>query len=430
VTEDLVIHSDLRFETFPAKGARLGDVISGISGTLSVAGRLSDKVAVSHEITPGVNTFGAGTIDARLEIREGIVRAGSKYSLQSDAFHVKIMDLDASGSATVTGGTVKENGEHVTNMRVALGEFEFVDPEDDIADITGTGMDLSARWNGFSLAGKVPASHVEIGVPPTQIHDVSAFNRLIPGDSTLSLRSGTGKIEARLEVAERVAVGSVDLVAKDIHLKTQGVPLRGDLEVHAHLSEGDLPSRVFDLSGTRIVLDDIVGEELSEKKQKKLGAWYCDVELRQGQVTFTKPLAANGQVRLKMYDTRPLVAVLEEFVDPPKWLSLMPNVKNIDGTMGVDFGKDRLAVDDLVLGGKKLEVLGWLHIFNNKADGRLYLKHGILAAGVALEQSKAKVRLSKPRKWFEEQERPPSRGARQKNVAGVEIGDTGSDQGQ
>ena len=42
-----------------------------------------------------------------------------------------------------------------------------------------------------------------------------------------------------------------------------------------------------------------------------------------------------------------------------------------------------------------------------KADGRLFIKYGILAAGVALDQGKAKVHLGKPRKWFEEQQSPP-----------------------
>lgn len=406
VTEDLAIFSDLRFQAFPTKGATYGDVVGGITGALSFAGRLSEKAAVSQEITPGITTFGAGTVDARLEFKKGIVRAGSTYSLQSEAFHVRIMGLDATGSATVSGGTVKESGEHVTSMRVAFGDFEFVDPDDDAAGITGSGLEMNARWEGLSLAGTVPASHVEIVVPPTRIHDVAAFNGLIPGESTLSLRSGTGEVKAGLEVADRVAVGTLDLVADDVVLKTRDVPLYGDLEVHAHLAEGDLPSRTFDLSGTRMVLDNIVGEEIPEKRQKKLAAWYCDVELRAGQIILGKPVEANGQVRLKMYDTRPIVAMLKEFGDPPGWLSLMPNVKDIDGTMEVTIGKDRTEVDDLVLTGKKLEVLGWLHILDKKANGRLYLKHGVLAAGIALDQSKAKVHLSKPRKWFEEQQAP------------------------
>ena len=407
VTDNLSITGDLQFGTFPAKGAKLSDVIGQISGTLFVAGRLGDRAAVSQEITPGISTFGAGIIAANLTFKKGVVRAGSRYSLQSDAFHVRIMGLDANGSAEVSGETVKKSGEHVTSMEVTFGAFEFVDPDDETADITGTGLELSAQWNGFSLADHVPASHVKIVVPPAQINDISTFNGLIPGESTLSLRSGTGEVEARLEVNERIAVGTLDLMAEGIVLETKDVPLYGDLEVHANLAQGDLPAKRFDLSGTTIRLDDIVGEDLSAKQEKKLEAWFCDVGLEKGHVTFDKPLTADGQVRLKMYDTRPIVAMLKDFGTGPKWLSLMPNVKDIDGTMDVNFDKERMEVDDLVLTGDELEVLGWLHILSKKANARLYIKHGGLAAGVALDQGKGKIILSKPRKWFEELQSAP-----------------------
>ena len=266
---------------------------------------------------------------------------------------------------------------------------------------------MNARWNGFSLGDYVPASHVEIVVPPTQINDVSAFNDLIPGESTLVLQSGTGELEALLEVNDRIAVGTLDLVAEDIVLKTKDVPMYGDLVLHANLAEGDLPNRRFDISATTIRLDDIVGKETSEKQEKKREAWYCDVELEKGTVTFGKPMESEGQIRLKMYDTRPVVATLKDFGTGPKWLSMLPNVKEVEGTMDVGFGKERLTVDDLVLTGEKLEVLGWLHILNKKADGRLFMKYGIMAAGIALDQGHGKVHISKPRKWFEEQQGPP-----------------------
>ncbi|MBD3852528.1 MAG: hypothetical protein IFK93_14575 [Acidobacteria bacterium] len=408
VTDNLSITSDLQFGTFPAKGAKLSDVIGNISGTLFVAGRLGDKAAVSQEITPGITTFGAGTIAANLRFKNGILRAGSEYSLQSDAFHVMIMGLDANGSASVSGDTVKDGGEHLTSLKVAFGDFEFVAPDDDHPAITGTGLEMTARWNGFSVAGTVPASHVEVVVPSAQVHDVSAFNGLIPGDSTLSLQSGTGEVEARLEVKDRIAVGTLDLVAEEIVLEAKDVPIYGDLEVHASLKEGDLPAKSFDLSGTTIRLDDIVDQELSERKQKKTESWFCDVELQQGTVTFGKPMTARGRLGLKMHDTRPLVAMLKDLGVELKALSLMPNVKGIDGTMGVDFGKGYIEVDDLNLTGKGLEVLGWIHIRDKKANGRLFTKYGIVAAGVALDEGKAKVHLSKPRKWFEEEKGLPA----------------------
>jgi translocation and assembly module TamB len=229
---------------------------------------------------------------------------------------------------------------------------------------------------------------------------------MIPGDSVLAFQSGTGEVEARLDVNDRIAVGTLDLVAEEVVLKTRDVPLYGDLEVHAILAEGNLPTKEFDLSGTTIRLDDIVGEDLTAKQERKLEAWYCDVELQKGSVTIGKPMEADGQVRLKMYDTRPVVAMLREFGTGPKWLALMPNVKEVDGTMNVGFGKERMTVDDLVLNGEKLEVLGWLHILNKKTNGRLFIKYGIMAAGVALDGGKGKVYVAKPRKWFEEQQSP------------------------
>jgi hypothetical protein len=321
------------------------------------------------------------------------------------------MGLDATGSAEVSGSTVKESGDHVTSAKISFGDFEFVDLDDGTADITGTGLELNARWRGLSLAERVPASHVEVVLPPAQIHDVSTFDGLFPAESTLSLQSGTGEAEARLEVKDRIAVGTLDLVAKEIVMKARDVPLHGDLEVHANLAEGNLPAKEFNLSGTTIRLDNMVGEDLSVRKQEKLDAWYCGVELQEGQVTFGKPMSAEGRVGLRMYDTRPIVAMLKNLETGPKWLSVMPNVKDIDGTMGVNFGKGQMAVDDLALTGKKLEVLGWLHILNKKTNARLFIKHGILAAGISLDQGKGKVHLSKPLKWFEEQQGLPPESA-------------------
>ena len=412
VTDNLSIHSDLRFETFPARGAKLTDVIGGISGELRVAGRLSERAAVSHEITPGITTFGAGVVGADLKFKKAVLRAGSHYTLVSNAFHVRIMGLDASGSARIEGSTVREGGEHVTSARITFGDFEFVDADNETARITGSGLEVNARWHGFSVAERVPASHATVELPQTVVHDVSVFNGLLPGDSALSFQSGTGEIEATLEVNDRIADGTVDLVADDIVIETSDAPFYGDLEVRANLEEGDLSAAVFDLSGTTIRLDDIVGEEVSQRKQEKLDAWYCDVEVQQGSVTFGKPLAARGQLRIKMHDTRPLVAMLKNHGVKLKGLSLMPNIKDIDGTMDVDFAPSHVEVEDLVLTGKDLEALGWIHVRDKKANGRLFIKYGIVAAGIGLDGGRAKVRLANPRKWFEEEQNPQTRSAR------------------
>ncbi len=362
VTDDLAIDADLRFEPFPAKGARLSDILGGVSGDLSVAGDLSEQVAVSHVITPGISTFGAGNVTADLELKKGIVRAGSEYSLQSDAFHLWVMGLDAGGSATVSGNTVKENGEHVTRMHVDLGAFQFVDPDDGSVDISGTGIALDAEWRGFSIAGNVPAASVAFDLPTAEIHDVSTFNALIPDDAAFALESGTGQVTANLEIKERVATGTLDLVAKEIDLESRGTPLVGDLEVHANLAKGDLQTKRFDPSGTTVRLDKIVNKTLSEKKQEKLDPWYLEVGLEKSDITFGRPLAVDGSVTIDMYDTRPIMGLLKEFGAGPKWLGLAPTIRNVSGALDVSLGAGFFTFDDLTMTGDGFEALGWMDV--------------------------------------------------------------------
>jgi len=407
VTDDLGIEADIRIDTFPAKGAKVPEILGGISGEVSMTGRLSEHVAVRQMITPGISTFGAGKIDVHLELEDGVVRAGSRYSLESDAFQLRIMDLDATGSATVSGSTVREGRDHVTSSHVVFGDFEFVDAEDGSVDISGTGVELDATWNGLSLAGTVPASHVELVLPRAQIHDVSAFDGLIPEQTALSIVSGTGEVEAKLAVQDRVAAGTLDLVAEEIVLKSQETPLIGDLEVHANLAEGDLPTRQFDFSGTTVRLDNMVDKTLSERKQEKLVAWYCAAALEKGDVTFGKPLTVDGSVTIEMHDTRPVMAALKRLGVGPKWLSIAPNVQNVGGTRDVDVRKGFLAFDDLVMTGDGFEALGWLHVANKTTDGRLFARFKAIKAGISIDQGKADIHLSKPRLWFEEQPKGP-----------------------
>ena len=343
--------------------------------------------------------------DAAFWLKDGVLRNGSEYSLRSDAFQVEVMGLDISGSATVTGSTRKERGKHVTTARFDLGEFEIVDPEDGSVDVSGSGLTLDAVWHGLSIAGRVPATHAELVIPRAAIHDISTFNAVIPEQGSLALVSGTGVIDAKLEVDDRIAAGTLDLVAEDIVLQSKGTPFVGDLEVHANLAEGDLVGKRFDFSGTTLLLDEIVDPNLSEKKQEKLDAWYCDLEVRSGELIIGKPLSTNADVRLKIHDSRPVVAVLKDLEAGPKWLSMAPNIKTIDGTMKVDIGKGALAFRDLDMTGDGFEALGWMSIVDKKADGRLFVRFKSVMAGVSLDQGKAKIQLSKPRQWFEEQSR-------------------------
>jgi hypothetical protein len=234
--------------------------------------------------------------------------------------------------------------------------------------------------------------------------NIDALTPLLPGQGVLSLDSGIGELEARLEKSERKsASGRLDLVADDVILMREEIPLQGDLEVHAVLTEGDLATGTFDVSGSTIRLDDIAQSGSSEKQQVKLEPWYGHLEIEEGILTFGSPMTIDGHVRLAMEDTRPVLILLRKFTNEMKWLNLTRNVKQLDGTMDLGFGEGYLTVDNLDLAGEGVEILGWVHIRDQIKDGRLYARHGVRAAGFAFDQGNGRIVTTKPRRWFDEQ---------------------------
>ena len=66
--------------------------------------------------------------------------------------------------------------------------------------------------------------------------------------------------------------------------------------------------------------------------------------------------------------------MIKDVTKQPKWMTLMPNVKNVDGSLNLDMGADHTNVDDLTITGDKLEILGWMHIQKKNNNGRIYAK--------------------------------------------------------
>jgi hypothetical protein len=239
--------------------------------------------------------------------------------------------------------------------------------------------------------------------------DLKAFSPLLPGQGMLTIESGAGELGARLDLADgNVVSGSIDLVADDVVMMRQETPLHGDLEAHIKVGEGNLTTRRFDVTGTTFKLDDITKMGSTDKQQTKLEPWFCSLEFEEGVATFGTPMSLDSQVRLTMHDTRPVLVLLRNFTNQLKWLNLTRNAKGIDGTMDLNFGKGFVTVDNLVLSGEDVEVLGWVHTRNQVKNGRIYARHGARAAGLSFDGDKRKVVTIRPRKWFDRQVTPPA----------------------
>jgi hypothetical protein len=405
--DDLALDVASRWRPFPAKGAKLPQILGGISGRVAIAGTMRTAAAVPLELVPGLPVEATGRLETTLHLEDGALLPGSTYSLTSDDLSVGLLGLKAAGTARLTAATGAGTERPQTDLAIDLESFALFDPADAAVGVRGAGLAVRASWEGLSLADFRPATAVEVTVPPTEISDVGVFGALLPPPWGLDLTSGTGTVSARLAVdAERVASGRFDLESQQVRLKTRGTPVRADLAVHAELARGDLKERRFEMPEATIAIANAAADVPGE--QRKGGPWWCSLKLERASVTLGTPIAAAGSLAVKMRDTRPIMRLIDELSDPPAWFALVPEVENVDGTM--TFAADGAAsvVRDVTLTGESLEILGWLRLADKKADGRVYAKYGILAAGVGIDAGKSSVHVVRPRRWFDAQPSGPA----------------------
>jgi hypothetical protein len=402
-SDDLDLDVSTRWQPFPPKGAKVPQIVGGVSGSIAIRGNLFEKGAIRARIIPGLTTFGTGALDATLELKRGALQPGSGFTLQSDDFNARVMALDAHGSATVNGATTRKDGTNVTDVLVEFDRFALLDPSSASVGVEGSGLTLDASWSDLVLLGGSLPTSVAIELPRTELRDVRVLAALLPPQENVSIVSGSGEVEGSLAVDESAtAIGRVAVEATDIDVIVQDVPMRADLAVDANLREGDLEARRFEVSDTTVSVENVAGKT-PPKAKKAAEPWWCTITIDEGTAVFDKPITVNGSLRLQMHDTSAVVAMINDFTKPPKWMALMPNVKNVDGRLDLDMGPNHTSVTDMAITGDKLELLGDIRVAYKKANGRIFAKYGALAAGIGLTDGKAKLHLAKPRKWFEEE---------------------------
>jgi len=71
--------------------------------------------------------------------------------------------------------------------------------------------------------------------------------------------------------------------------------------------------------------------------------------------------------------------------------------------MALEIGGGRFAAHDVDLTGDGFETLGWIGARDKKTDGRIFARFKAVKVGLAIDAGKAKVVVTQPRQWFEEQ---------------------------
>ena len=312
---------------------------------------------------------GVGRVTADLVLDRGVVGPGSTFSWEGSALSASSAGFTASGKGSFAGGTDAAG----TGFSLAARWSEIAVSGEGLAPVLLEGPGLTATLAGpeLDLASDAVPLTVVLDLPASRVRDLSAANGLLPPKIPLSiLPKSAAWLRGRVDLKGTDAAGSLSVEGENVGVLLGGPSLRGAFAAELKLAGGDLQSRSFDVSGTRL---GFRGAAFSDARGRPSGGpWTGEARLEKATLHLKAPLGLQSEVSMAMSDTRPVVAAIASESKAAGWFKGVLDVKDVRGTARVRTGGRRTTLKRVDVRGQGLQLLADLMMEGGRTDGALY----------------------------------------------------------
>ncbi|MBX2802419.1 MAG: hypothetical protein KTR31_32365 [Myxococcales bacterium] len=396
---------DIEAGAFDVTGSQL--VLSGIRGALDDGLQTepwSSEIRLTRaDVQLDKPLTVDGTADLFLsDVRPLLALLAGEHGEAADWFATFFEGRDDDGLATrdvqgTVAFTLGDEGIEVRKLEVNAGGVHV---ESDLRLPPASDQDTPTA---ISVRGKLE------DLPPIAFEDL---NNLLPVKSGFAFSSGTGELSGWVEMDEHQGQGRLGLVGRDIEVAIGGESVQTGLRTLVKMRSGDPKSLRYNVSGTRIVLDDT--QWLADPRAAYEPGWWGEITLNNAEVLLQEPLEVNADLFVEMRDLRPLVYVIGKRHGLVRWFNELVELGRVIGRARMNVTASGVRFDHIDIRAARAHgpqqdpvarVQGFLHLGPDGADGLLHLRVHQVGAAVELHSNDRRLRLISPRRWFEERRR-------------------------
>jgi len=345
---------------------------------------------------PWVQLDGGGTVRADLRLKAGELAAGSTVDIPEAAATAEVAGVRMTGTASAHGELAAGTPTRAT-LDVRVPRFN-ARAGGEKGDTLFDGRDLSLVLSGDGRLREFRKDmRARLRFSNATIPDLTAYNRYL-GKGQARLLGGTGTLtgDVELDTDGRVGHGTATLLGNGARLQVAGLDLLGNAEVDATLRRADFKQRYFDLSGTSVQLRNVQVDQ-----QQRKTPWQGRVQFRQGRIDAQAPFRVDASAALTMSDAAPLLAVFAERSDYPRWALSLLDSGQVNATTRLRWQAGHLVLDGLEAENERLSLRARLDLLEQNKRGDLYLRWGLLGAGIEMKGKQRQWHLAGAREWFD-----------------------------
>ncbi|MCC8912387.1 hypothetical protein LOF27_03155 [Xanthomonas euvesicatoria] len=394
------LHADLRVAGRSVPFERPAQLLPRLSG--QVRGRWKFEslnwIAELFVRKPWFQLEGGGLVEADLRLAQGRLSAGSTLDIPRVEAVAQVFDTRLAGVAKAHG-RIDDAATPQAHLDVSIPTFKAA-PRDAPKQLLLDGRDLQLAMHGDAeLARLSDTLKAQLRFSDARVPDLTAYNRYLPGNN-VRLLGGSGSLtgDVALNASGDVGNGHAHLRGQGAHLALAGVQMSGDAELQATLQRADFKNKFFDLSGTRIRLRNMrVGDD------GKDADWWGELQVGAGTIQAEAPFQVDAEAALRMRDIAPLLSVFAQRADYPRWVLGLLDSGELDATGRLRWRKQQVLIDDLHAENARLSLRARLALNDAQRRGDLYLRWGVLGAGIELDGKQRQWHLAGARQWYDAQ---------------------------
>lgn len=345
---------------------------------------------------PWFQLQGGGVLRADLRLQNGELAAGSSVDIPAARAVADVAGVHMQGTASAHGQLQAGTPTHAV-LAVKLPTFNARAGGAKGATLFD-GRDLALTLTGDGRLRELRKGvRAQLRFDDASIPDLTAYNRYL-GNGQVRLLGGAGQVsgDVELDTEGRLGNGSVRLRSQRARLQVAGLGLQGDARVDGRLRRGDFSQRRFDLGGSVIELRNVqVGE------QQRSQPWWGRVTIARGDIDAQSPFQVDARADLAMRDAGPLLALFAERSDYPRWALSLLDSGQVDAHTRLRWRAGHLVLDGLQAENERLSLRARLDLLDQRKRGDLYLRWGLLGAGIELDGQRRQWHLAGAREWFD-----------------------------
>ena len=351
---------------------------------------------------PWLTLDGAGDVAADVQVVDGKVAAGSKFSVPEVAVVAEVMGNRIEGRGRAEGrfdaGT---NGGLLPTLKIVLSHFN-VAANDNLSAPYVQGSDLHLDVAaGEDLTALRHSLRAHLTFKGARIPDLRVYNRYLPSQH-LRFDGGSGLLSGDLHLDAKGDIGRgwIRVHGRKTRMRVAGMALHGNIDINTRLRRADLANRNFAVDGSTIALDKV---SFSEPGGETRSGWWARIDLPRARMDWDKPLSVGGNAGVRMKDVGFLLSLFSREKEYPRWVFKLVDAGQAQVQGRVQWQRDTLVLDRITANNDRFDLQARLRLRGPRRDGSLYAQWGVLSMAVQVDGAQNRFHLLRARQWYDAQ---------------------------